>query len=62
MYNSFYRHAIGLNQTLVSCAVGHFFGTFERCMTKNKLDYGSIIAGNLECHTDMRSIPDFKHP
>ena len=45
IYNSFYRHAIGQNQTLVSCAVGHFFGTFERCMTKNKLDYGSIIAG-----------------
>ena len=36
---------IGQSLILVNYAADHFSGTFELCMTKSRLDYGSIIAG-----------------
>ena len=52
----FHRLVTGQSLIIVNYAVDPFSGTFELCMIKNKLDYGSIIAGNLECHTHMKSI------
>ena len=39
------RRVIGQSLILVNYAADHFSGTFELCMTKSRLDYGSTIAG-----------------